>query len=132
MGGLFNLFFWLGCEAPGILHWSVVFCTGCHSGLSGCYLNVLCRSVCCGELTDPPGLSGYASSKTSASERSRSCQNSFSRLSGRIQAHVRVLCLQRASERAREEKRRRRRSLRSVFRQNDRRCFRIQNMCCCL
>jgi hypothetical protein len=38
MGGLFNLFFWLGCEAPGVLHWSVVFCTGCDSGLSGCYL----------------------------------------------------------------------------------------------
>ncbi len=70
----------------------------------GLLSNVLCRSVCCGELSDSSGLSGSASPQTSASERSRSPavrQSSFSRLSGRIQALVRrVLCLQRASDSA--------------------------------
>ncbi len=68
--------------------------------------------------------------QTSASERSRSpaVRAPFRGWADDFKRMCAVLCLQRA----REERRRRRQRWRSVFRQNDRRCFRIQNMCCCL
>jgi hypothetical protein len=91
--GLVSLFFWLGCEAPGILDWWVVFCTGCDSGLSGWYL-----MFCAGQYVVERWVNCLGRGDTQVrshvglrAERKADCQSSFSRQSGRIQAHCAVL-----------------------------------------